>query len=49
MVTSAVVSPRLGSIALGYLHRTVWAAGGEVEVEGAAGDGGGQLPLPPAW
>ncbi len=33
-VTSAVVSPHLGSIALAYLHRTVWAPGGEVEVEG---------------
>lgn len=33
-VTSAVVSPRLGAIALAYLHRTVWAAGGTVLVEG---------------
>jgi hypothetical protein len=29
-----VVSPRLGPIALAYLHRTVWAPGGEVEVAG---------------
>lgn len=33
-VTSSVVSPRLGVIALAYLHRTVWAPGGEVEVDG---------------
>jgi folate-binding protein YgfZ len=33
-VTSSVVSPRLGTIALAYLHRTVWAPGGEVEVAG---------------
>ena len=33
-VTSAVVSPRLGSIAMAYLHRTVWAPGNTVEVEG---------------
>lgn len=33
-VTSAVVSPRFGSIALAYLHRSVWAPGGTVEVEG---------------
>lgn len=33
-VTSSVVSPRLGPIALAYLHRTVWEVGGEVEVEG---------------
>ncbi|MCL4228514.1 MAG: hypothetical protein KJZ91_28960 [Myxococcales bacterium] len=48
VVTSAVVSPRLGSIALGYLHRTVWAAGGEVEVEGRRATVV-ELPLPPAW
>jgi folate-binding protein YgfZ len=29
-VTSAVVSPRLGSIALAFLHRTVWTPGGAV-------------------
>jgi len=33
-VTSSVVSPRLGSIAMAFLHRTVWEVGGEVEVEG---------------
>ncbi len=31
-VTSAVVSPRLGPIALAFLHRTVWDAGGELTV-----------------
>ncbi|MBZ0234680.1 MAG: hypothetical protein K8M05_20275 [Deltaproteobacteria bacterium] len=35
VVTSAAVSPRLGSIAMAYLHRTVWDVGGEVEVDGA--------------
>jgi folate-binding protein YgfZ len=33
-VTSSVVSPRLGPIALAYLHRTVWPPGGEVVVDG---------------
>ncbi|HUQ03245.1 MAG TPA: glycine cleavage T C-terminal barrel domain-containing protein [Kofleriaceae bacterium] len=33
-VTSAAVSPRFGSIAMAYLHRTVWDVGGEVEVDG---------------
>jgi folate-binding protein YgfZ len=33
-VTSSVVSPTHGPIALAYLHRTVWAAGGEVTVDG---------------
>jgi folate-binding protein YgfZ len=33
-VTSSVVSPQLGPIALAYLHRTVWAPGGNVEVAG---------------
>jgi folate-binding protein YgfZ len=33
-VTSAVVSPAFGSIAMAYLHRTVWDVGGEVEVDG---------------
>lgn len=47
-VTSAVVSPRLGSIALAYLHRTVWAPGGEVEVEGRPATVI-ELPFPSAW
>ncbi|HVK76130.1 MAG TPA: glycine cleavage T C-terminal barrel domain-containing protein [Kofleriaceae bacterium] len=34
VVTSAVVSPRLGSIAMAYLHRTTWEVGGEVTVAG---------------
>ncbi|HVV88523.1 MAG TPA: glycine cleavage T C-terminal barrel domain-containing protein [Kofleriaceae bacterium] len=33
-VTSAVVSPRLGPIALAMLHRTAWTPGDRVEVEG---------------
>lgn len=33
-VTSAAVSPRFGSIALAYLHRSVWAPGGAVVVDG---------------
>ncbi len=33
-VTSSVVSPRHGVVALAYLHRTVWTAGGQVEVAG---------------
>lgn len=33
-VTSSVVSPRLGPIALAYLHRSTWDVGGEVEVDG---------------
>jgi len=33
-VTSSAMSPRLGSIALAYLHRTTWDVGGEVEVDG---------------
>jgi folate-binding protein YgfZ len=31
-VTSAALSPRLGSIALAFLHRSVWDVGGEVAV-----------------
>jgi tRNA-modifying protein YgfZ len=33
-VTSAAVSPDFGSIALAYLHRTVWEPGGQVTVDG---------------
>lgn len=33
-VTSSVVSPRWGAIALAYLHRSVFAPGGEVTVAG---------------
>src|SRR5205085_1773417 len=29
-VTSSVVSPRFGAIALGYVHRTSWAVGTEL-------------------
>jgi glycine cleavage system aminomethyltransferase T len=35
-VTTAAVSPRLGPIALGYVHRSHFAAGSSVEVAGAA-------------
>ena len=35
-VTAAVVSPRHGSIAMAFLHRTVWDVGGTVEVDGRA-------------
>ena len=34
-VTTAAVSPRLGPIALGYVHRSHFAPGNAVEVEGA--------------
>ena len=34
-VTTAAVSPRLGPIALGYVHRSQFAAGSVVEVVGA--------------
>jgi glycine cleavage system aminomethyltransferase T len=34
-VTTAAVSPRLGPIALGYVHRNHFAAGTAVEVAGA--------------
>lgn len=34
VVTSSVVSPTFGAIAMAYLHRTVWDVGGEVEVDG---------------
>ncbi|MCA9679624.1 MAG: hypothetical protein H6709_03265 [Kofleriaceae bacterium] len=33
-VTSSVVSPAHGAIALAYLHRSVWEPGGAVEVDG---------------
>src|SRR6185436_19197146 len=33
-VTSSVVSPQLGPIALAYLHRTSWEVGGTVTVDG---------------
>jgi folate-binding protein YgfZ len=36
-VTSAAVSPRLGPIALGYVHRDFTAAGTQVEVDAGAG------------
>jgi tRNA-modifying protein YgfZ len=36
VVTSAALSPELGSIALAYLHRTVWDPGNQVTVAGRA-------------
>jgi folate-binding protein YgfZ len=33
-VTSAAVSPRLGAIAMAYVHRSAWDLGGEVTVDG---------------
>ncbi|HLU66673.1 MAG TPA: glycine cleavage T C-terminal barrel domain-containing protein, partial [Kofleriaceae bacterium] len=33
-VTSSAVSPELGPVALGFLHRQVWEPGGHVTVEG---------------
>ncbi len=33
-ITSAAVSPRFGSIALAYIHRSVWDPGNSVEVDG---------------
>ncbi len=35
-VTSSVVSPELGPIAMAYLHRTAWDVGGDVTVDGRA-------------
>jgi folate-binding protein YgfZ len=37
VVTSAAVSPELGSIALGYVHRDVTGSGSRVSVQGQAG------------
>jgi folate-binding protein YgfZ len=34
VVTSSTTSPRLGPIALAYLHRATWEVGGEVTVDG---------------
>jgi folate-binding protein YgfZ len=33
-ITSSTVSPRLGPVALGYLHRSAWAVGTEVTIDG---------------
>src|SRR5581483_12004652 len=37
-ITSSVVSPRLGPIALAYVHRTVWDPGTELVVHDPSGD-----------
>lgn len=37
-VTSAVVSPDFGSIALAYVHRSLWSPGTEVTVEGRSAE-----------
>lgn len=39
-VTSSVVSPRFGAIALGYVHRTVFAPGTRLVLRDAAGERG---------
>jgi folate-binding protein YgfZ len=46
VVTSAVVSPRLGPIALAYLHHTLWTPGTRVQVGGREALVQG-LPFPP--
>jgi len=47
LVTSSVVSPRLGPIALAYVHRTVAEPGTELTVHDAAGERRGRVtPLP---
>jgi folate-binding protein YgfZ len=38
LVTSSVVSPRFGAIALGYVHRTLWDPGTELVVHDVAGE-----------
>jgi len=38
VVTSSVVSPDFGSIALAYVHRSVWEPGAGVEVEGRSAE-----------
>jgi folate-binding protein YgfZ len=38
LVTSSVVSPRFGPIALGYVHRTLWDEGTELKVHDPAGE-----------
>jgi folate-binding protein YgfZ len=38
LVTSSVVSPRFGAIALGYVHRTLWDPGTELVVHDGAGE-----------
>jgi folate-binding protein YgfZ len=46
IVTSAVVSPVSGAIALGYLHHTLWEPGTRVQVGGQDAEVCG-LPFPP--
>jgi len=38
LVTSSVISPRLGAIALGYLHRSLWEEGTELTVHDRDGE-----------
>jgi folate-binding Fe-S cluster repair protein YgfZ len=51
-ITSVVRSPRFGTIALGYAHRSVWDVGTELLLVNAAGEPTGQtavvtaLPFP---
>jgi glycine cleavage system aminomethyltransferase T len=46
VVTSAVVSPIAGNIALAYLHHTLWEPGTRVQVAGVEAEVCG-LPFPP--
>jgi folate-binding protein YgfZ len=46
VVTSSVVSPRLGVIALAYLHHSLWAPGTRVQVGGRSAEVCG-LPFAP--
>lgn len=46
-ITSSVVSPRFGPIALGYVHRTVWAPGTSLVVHDAGGERTATVVEPP--
>ncbi len=46
-ITSSVVSPRTGAIALGYVHRTVWESGTTLTVHDSSGPRSAKVvPLP---
>jgi folate-binding protein YgfZ len=45
-VTSSVISPRLGPIALGYVHRTLWAPGTQLSISGGRAATVSELPFP---
>ena len=44
-ITSIVRSPRFGTIALGYAHRSVWEVGTELQLVNAAGEPTGQTAV----